>query len=317
VNEIDPEAGIETDPRLEKVTVLAPVTTDETTMLLPVPVDVSWMGPPLRATGPERVTTAELALVKRLSWLAVVLAERVSVVAELPVSCTDAEDESVPPTTIEGALEPTMTIFAPPLEESAPDTAMLCAPPTLMMMSEVPEVERVPVIVRSEVSVPPICNRPDPLLGPPMRLPAIVPPTVVMVRTPPDEMTPPAWKFVSAFVKPRVRLLGLEMVAFEPMVSVAMLVKVTVLVTESVPKTLSVVGWPLTAESRRDDDTGMLRELPGPSPMLPNVAETPELIDNEPPPLLKVMPVLVAVPAAAVIVATGLPCEKMMEVVAP
>ena len=313
MNEIDPEAGIEIDPRLKKVTVEAPVTIDETTMLPPVPLAESWR-PPVRAAGPERVTMAELALEERLSWLAVVLAERVSVVAELPASCTDAEDESVPPTTIEGALEPTMTIFAPPLEESAPDTAMLCAPPTLMMMSEVPEVERVPVIVRSEVRVPPICNRPDPLLGPPIRLPAIVPPTVKMVRTPPDEMTPPAWKFVIAFLKVRVTSLGLEMIAFEPMVGVAMLVNMTGLVTESVPKTLSVVGWPPTAESERDDETGMLRELPGPSPMLPNLAETPEPIDNEPPPALKVMVVLVAVPAAAVIVATGLACEKMMEV---
>ena len=50
------------------------------------------------------------------------------------------------------------------------------------------------------------------------------------------------------------------------------------------------------------------------SPTPKNVAETPELIDNEPPPPLKVMEVLVAVPAAAVIVTTALPCEKMMEV---
>jgi len=53
------------------------------------------------------------------------------------------------------------------------------------------------------------------------------------------------------------------------------------------------------------------------SPTPKNVAETPELIDNEPPATLKVMKVLVAVPAAAVIVASALPCEKMMEVMAP
>ena len=149
-----------------------------------------------------------------------------------------------------------------------------------------------------------------------MRLPAIVPPTVVIVASPVAEMTPPAWKLVvvSGFGKVRAILIVLEMVAFEPMVGVAMLMNAKALVTESVPKTLSVVGEPLTDVSERDDDTGMLRELPGPSDTLLNVAETPELIDNEPPPPLKVMEVLVAVPAAAVIVATALACEKMMEV---
>ena len=157
MNEIDPEAVIEIDPRLKKVTVEAPVTIDETTMLPPEPLALSWR-PPLRAAGPERVIVAEFALEERVSWLAVVLAERVTVVvAEVPASWTNPEVEIVPLTTIEGALGPMMTIFPPPLEESAPDTAMLCAPPTLMVMPPEP-ADRLPVIVRSEVRVPPICN---------------------------------------------------------------------------------------------------------------------------------------------------------------
>jgi len=152
-----------------------------------------------------------------------------------------------------------------------------------------------------------------------MRLPAIVPPTVMMLMLPPDEeTTPPAWKLVvvSAFVKPRSTPPGLEMIAFEPMVGVAIVVNEMPLITESVPKTLSVVGEPLNVASERDDETGMLRELPSPSPTPKNVAETPEPIDNEPPATLKLMKVLVAVPAAAVIVATALVCENKMEVMA-
>jgi len=158
VNEIDPEAVIETDPEERNETVVAPVTTDETTMLPPVPLAESWR-PPVRATGPERVIVAELALEERVSCLAVVLAERVTVVvAELPASWTCPEDESVPPTTIEGALGPMMPIGPPPLEESAPDTNTLCAPLRLMVMPKMLVSERVPVIVRSEVRVPRTCN---------------------------------------------------------------------------------------------------------------------------------------------------------------
>ena len=157
MNEIDPEAVIEIDPRLKKVTVEAPVTIDETTMLPPVPLAESWR-PPVRAAGPERVTMAELALEERLSCLAVVLAERVIVVAEVPVTWTCPEDEIVPPTTIEGALGPVMTIFPRPLAESAPDTNTLCAPLRLMLMPKMLVSERVPVIVRSEVRVPRTCN---------------------------------------------------------------------------------------------------------------------------------------------------------------
>ena len=91
-------------------------------------------------------------------------------------------------------------------------------------------------------------------------MPAIVPPTVVMVTLDPDEeTTPPAWKLVvvSAFVKVRETPPGLEMIAFEPMVGVAMLLNEMALVTESVPKTLSVVGEPTQCrerERRRDRD---------------------------------------------------------------
>ena len=314
VNEIDPEAGIEIDPGVEKKTTLAPATTDETTMLLPVPLAVSWSWPLLKVAGPERVTTAELALEAMLSIKAVVLAERVIVVAALPVIWSAPEVETVPPTTTEGAEGQVMVIGPLPLAESAPDTATLNPPLGLMLMP--PELaDTVLLTVRSEVRVPRICTAPPPEA---MRLPANVPPTVVMVIPPVEaERTPPAWKLVvvSGFGKVRATLAGLEMVAFGPIVGVKMLLnEMPPPPTESLPKTVSVVGWPISDVSVRVDKAGMLRELPVPSDTVKNVAETLEPIDNEPPPALKEMEVLDAVPAAAVIVAIALACEKMMEV---
>ena len=123
MNEIDPEAGIETDPGVLKLTVVAPVTADETTIEVPVPLDVR-VRAPLRVAAPERVTTALLALEVRVSEVAVVVAETVMPVAVASETVTAPPAVTVPPTVIDWApvglmrTAPVVAVMVPVAEKA-------------------------------------------------------------------------------------------------------------------------------------------------------------------------------------------------------
>jgi len=222
VNEIDPEAGIETDPGVLKLTVVAPVTADETTIEVPVaPLDVR-VRAPLRVAAPERVTTALLAVEVRVSEVAVVVAESVMPVAAL-----------------------SETVTAPPAV-TVPPTVMACAPVGLTVTVPVPVVDRVPEVVRADVRVPVTCTVPAP---PVVAVPANVPPTVVMTTLPlVDDTVLPAATFavVSAFGKVRA-MLPVVVERVPVMVGVAMLLRVRPALAVNVPATLTVGTLLVTA----------------------------------------------------------------------